>query len=162
MALEQLALRHDQTMPAWTWYATKDGDAHALAMYRRHYSAHVYRDGRKPRLFVGPGEKVVLLTLDKSALFVWRKFESLDHQDGINCAVFRNEGAWRSSELIRAADRIAFERWPGARHYTYIDQRRIRSTNPGFCFKVAGWRTCGRTKDLGLHVLELVEEARNG
>jgi hypothetical protein len=29
----------------------------------------------------------------------------------------------------------------------------VRSTNPGFCFLVAGWRRCGRTKG-GLLILE--------
>jgi hypothetical protein len=138
-----------------SWRVTRDGDRHALAMYERHYSAHRYVDGRKRQLFVGPGEKLVLLTFDGSALFVWRKFRSLDRQEGINCAVFRNEGGFRSSGLIREAMTIAWGRWPGERLYTYVDANEVRSSNPGYCFLMAGWRKCGVTKDRGLVVLEV-------
>ncbi len=135
------------------WWLTKDGDKTCLALYERHYSCYRYRDGRKRYLFCGPGEKVVLRTADGDALWVWRKFCDGSGQEGINCAVFRNESAHRSSELIRQADRIADCLWPGERHYTYVNPSRIRSTNPGFCFLVAGWRRCGQTAG-GLIVLE--------
>lgn len=137
------------------WMHSRDGDPYALVMYERHYSAHQYRDGRVRRLFGGPGWKTVLVGRDGLALFVWRKFKSLDRQEGVNCAVFRNEGLVRSSDLIREAMAIAWERWPGARLYTYVDPTRVRSSNPGYCFKAAGWRTCGRTKDRGLVILDV-------
>lgn len=41
---------------------------------------------------------------DGKALWVWRRFKSGDGQEGLNCAVFRNEGAVLSSDLILAAD----------------------------------------------------------
>jgi hypothetical protein len=85
---------------------------------------------------------------------VWRKFLSADGQQGVNCAVFRNEGAGLSSDLIRAADALADQRWPGERHYTYVNPRAVRSTNPGFCFLQAGWRRCGITKHRKLLILE--------
>lgn len=44
------------------WIAVKDGNATARAVFDRHYSRKRYADGRKPVLFVGPGEKMVLLT----------------------------------------------------------------------------------------------------
>ena len=140
-------------MAAPIWWLTKDGDRTCLALYERHYSCYRYRDGRKRYLFVGPGEKIVLRTAEGDALFVWRKFQDASGQTGINCAIFRNESAHQSSDLIRQADQIADCIWPGERHYTYVDSSRIRSTNPGFCFLVAGWRRCGRTKG-GLIVLE--------
>ena len=141
-------------LSAGHWMISRDGDPYALVMYERHYSAHRYRDGRHRRLFVGPGEKLVLVGQDGLSLFVWRKFRSLDHQEGINCAVFRNEGRILSSDLIREAMTIAWERWPGARLYTYVDASKIRSSNPGYCFKAAGWRVCGTTKDRGLVILD--------
>lgn len=134
------------------WYLTKDGDKSCLAMYERHYSAYQYRDGRQRKLFCGPGEKIVLRTRDASALFVWRKFIDRSGQQGINCAVFRNESSIRSSELIRQADAVADHVWPGARHYTYVNPQKVRSTNPGFCFLVTGWRKAGTTRG-GLLVL---------
>lgn len=135
------------------WFLTKDGDRTCLALYERHYSCHRYRDGRKRVLFAGPGEKVVLRTTRGDAMFVWRNFIDASGQQGINCAVFRNESPHLSSELIRQADAIADHVWPCRRHYTYCDQAKIRSTNPGYCFLRAGWRRCGLTKR-GLLVLE--------
>lgn len=137
-----------------TWIAVRDGDDTGRAIFDRHYSRYRYADGRKPKLFVGPGEKMVLLTPCARALFVWRKFISGDGQTGVNCAIFRNEGAGLSSDLIRAADRLADERWPGERHYTYVNARKIKGTNPGYCFQMAGWRPCGVTKHNKLVILE--------
>jgi hypothetical protein len=144
------------------WWLTKDGDKTCLALYERHYSAYRYRDGRKRVLFCGPGEKVVLRTAAGDAFFVWRKFKddcidqrTGERQAGINCAAFRNEGTHRSSELIRQADSVADCIWTGERHYTYVNPQGVRSRNPGFCFLMAGWWKCGKTKG-GLLVFERV------
>lgn len=136
------------------WRAIKDGDDEARRFFDRHYSRKHYADGRKPKLFVGPGEKLVMVTPCRRGLFVWRRFISGDGQEGVNCAIFRNEGAGLSSALIAEADRIAGERWPGERHFTYVNPRGIRSTNPGICFIHAGWRRCGITKWNKLVILE--------
>ena len=136
------------------WAETKDGDPIANALYRRHYSAHKYKDGRKPKRFAGPGEKIVLLTQDSLALFVWRKFKPMDNQKGINCAVFRNEGPIKSSQLILEAEFFAIKRWGAFRGYTYVNQHKIKSNNPGFCFKKVGWKPCGITKVRKLIILE--------
>jgi hypothetical protein len=143
-------------MFAGNWYSVLDGDGAARAIFNRHYSRHFYKDGRKPKLFVGPGEKMVLVTSDFTALFVWRKFISGDGQRGVNCAIFRNEGAQLSSELILEAEQLAWRRWPGERLYTYVNQHKIKSVNPGYCFKMAGWRECGHTKAKGLVILEKI------
>lgn len=95
----------------------------------------------------------MLMTPNSDAIFVWRKFRSDDGQQGINCAVFRNESPILSSSLIREAMDMAWQRWPGSRLYTYINPKRIKSPNPGYCFKQAGWRLCGKTKS-GLVILE--------
>lgn len=137
-----------------TWLRIKDGDDEARRLFDRHYSRYSYADGRQPKLFVGPGYKMVLTTPCRRALFVWRKFISDDGQRGINCAIFRNEGAGLSSDLIRAADAIADRHWPGERHFTYVNPRKVSSTNPGFCFIKAGWRRCGQTKARKLLILE--------
>ena len=137
------------------WYLTKDGDASCLQLYDRHYSCYRYKDGRKRKLFVGPGEKIVLRTGDGSAMFAWRNFIDDSGEEGINCAVFRNErpDIYLSSELIRQADAVADFAWPGERHYTFVDPASVRSRNPGYCFVAAGWRKAGTTKR-GLIVLE--------
>jgi hypothetical protein len=136
------------------WVVTVDGDDSARAIFDRHYSRYHYADGRRPMLFVGPPEKLVLLRHDARALFVWRRFISADGQQGVNCAIFSNEGSELSSQLIREADALADARWPGERHYTYVAPTKIRSVNPGFCFKAAGWRLCGVTKRRKFVILE--------
>lgn len=103
---------------------------------------------------IGPGEYLLLATPNLDALFGWRHFRSLDRQTGVSCCIFRNEGPIRSSLLILEAMDLASERWPAeTRGYTYVDASRIRSTNPGCCFIMAGWRRSGRSQK-GLHILE--------
>jgi hypothetical protein len=143
------------------WFATHDGDPAAYQLMTRHYTYQGYADGRRRDmrnptrfLFVGPGEKMVLVTPDYSALFVWRKFIDDSGQRGVNCAVFRNESSILSSELILEAEQLAQQRWPGERLYTYVNGSKIKSRNPGYCFKMAGWRECGKTKSKGLIILE--------
>ncbi|MET0039094.1 MAG: hypothetical protein ABW041_02975 [Dehalococcoides mccartyi] len=138
------------------WIPVKDGDERARALYRRHYSCYHYADGRKPCLFVGPGEKMVLLNQDCTALFVWRKFIDDSGQTGVNCAVFRNESNNLSSDMIREAQMLAWSRWPQERLYTYVNPMRIRSTNPGYCFLQAGWQHEGKTKK-GLNILAIFQ-----
>lgn len=143
------------------WLPVKDGDPRAAALYRRHYSAYHYKDGRRSDpgyrnrfLFAGPGEKIVLMTVNCDALFTWRRFIDKSGQTGVNCAVFRNESPILSSVLIQEAERHAWARWPGERLYTYVDPGAVKSTNPGYCFKANGWNRCGFTAVRKLLILE--------
>ncbi len=140
-------------LPMSGWIPVLDGNGEARELFDRHYSR---RASSTSKLFVGPGEKLVLMTSCGRAMFAWRRFISDDGQTGVNCAIFRNEGqpALRSVELIRAADEIADGYWPGERHFTYVNPRKVASSNPGYCFKLAGWRFCGITKKRKLHILE--------
>lgn len=141
------------------WLASADGDPRATALYRRHYSAKRYADGRRALKFTGPGEVMVLLTPDCRALWVWRvERYRRDGQAGVNCAIFRNEGSILSSLLVTEADRLAWARWPGERHFTFVDASKTRhKRDPGRCFRKAGWRPCGLTKG-GLVILERLPE----
>lgn len=133
------------------WIVIRDGNPTGMALFRRHYTA---RAKRKIYQFVGPGEHMVLLTPDARALFVWRKFISDAGESGVNCAVFRNEGTERSSDLIRKADIMAWDRWPAERLYTYVDPSKVRhKRDPGRCFIKASWTHCGWTAK-GLRILE--------
>lgn len=123
------------------WFLTKDGDASCLALFRRHYSCRNLSP--KQSQFVGPGEHIVLRTDDGDAVFVWRRPKyRADQQEGVECTIFRNESSHLSSELIRQADAIADRCWPRARHYTFVDPKAVRGSNPGYCFLAAGWRRC--------------------
>lgn len=129
------------------WFRTRDGDELGYEIAQRHYSARHYREQRQ-RLFVGPGHKLVLLTGDGTALFCWRQFidDIQPPQEGFNCAIFRNEGPVLSSLLIREAVSVVWAAWGRRRCYTLVDPSRVRSTNPGCCFKKAGWSLTGKCR----------------
>jgi hypothetical protein len=144
-------------LDAAIWILVRDGNRTGLDLFLRHYSA-TRGERRKIGQFVGPGGKMVLLTADARALFVWRRAEyRTDGQIGIDCAVFRNEGtaAGRSSDLIREACALAWERWPHERLFTFVDAAKVRrKRDPGRCFLRAGFRLCGKTQT-GKLILEL-------
>jgi hypothetical protein len=125
------------------WLPSYRSDPRAISLYLRHYSAKKnHRPGRRLRNFVGPGEPMVLLTADCAAAFcwLWNTVERWDGQTGVCCTLFRNEGPILSSDLIREANHLAWQRWPGRRLFTYVDPSEIQSANPGYCFKRAGYR----------------------
>jgi hypothetical protein len=137
------------------WERVRDGDQRWSVLYQRHYSARRYRDGRAGGgKIIGPGEYLLLATPTLDAIFAWRRFRSMDDQTGVGCCVFRNEGPTLSSVMILEAMEHARQRWPHeTRGYTYVNAARIRSSNPGYCFLMAGWRRCGRSQG-GLRILE--------
>lgn len=142
------------------WVEATCTDPDGWALYRKHYSRRVYKDGRDPVRFVGPGSPLVLITPDLSALFVWRKFidDAVPKQTGVNCAVFRNDGGRLSSELILEAEPFAWEKWPKeTRLYTYVDPEKTRKKrDPGRCFVKAGWRRLKERTKGGLVILEKI------
>ena len=86
---------------------------------------------------------LVLRTLDLTAGWISAYTEYPD--DGVDawrCTMFRNEGPALSSELIREAMAVTARQWPpptGGGWLTYVDAAKVASTNPGYCFKQAGW-----------------------
>ncbi len=139
------------------WIGVRDGDPRAVDIFRRHYSANL----NVPRVthlrygFSGPGQTMTLMTVEADALWTWVNQIRDDGQDGVNCSVFRNEGKVLSSELIIEACRLAWHRWPGYRLFTYVWDAKVQSVNPGYCYKMAGWRTCGRNPDGRMTILEV-------
>lgn len=125
------------------WFPVRDGDPRLRPFYNRHYSS---RGAEAPKI-VGPGEYIALLTHELDALFVWRRFrDACPLAGGVNCAVFRREpGAALASYLILEAELFALERWGPSRLYTYVDASSVRGSNPGYCFKRAGWEKVGTT-----------------
>lgn len=142
----------------WTLNVNR-ADPHLVDLYERHYSCYRYKDGRTRTQAVAPGQYLALMTTQRDALFIWQKsLYRKDGQQGINCAVFRNENPDRvkSSLLISEAVQIAWRRWPGERLFTFVDPGKIDSDIPGYCFMRAKprWKRCGKTKS-GLIILEV-------
>ena len=150
-------LGHKQVSP--NWLLSRDGDRLIYAMYQSHYSAPRYKLPRQ-RLFMGPGEKLVLLHVSGLGAFCWRKFIDHSGQTGINNAIFINQTTILSSILILEAEQLAWGKWPQQRLYTYVNPKKIKSPNPGYCYKKAGWSLCDKTKG-GLLVLEKLPNCGN-
>jgi hypothetical protein len=135
----------------------KDSHPIAYELFSRHYTFKKRKISKNMKKFAGIGETLILLSTSNNVLVVWRKeIYRKDHQEGINCAVFRNESELLSSALIIEACKYAKAKWGNIRLFTFVNGSKIKSTNPGFCFKKAGWRSCGITKRHRLQILELV------
>jgi hypothetical protein len=133
------------------WRVTTKFDLAACRLADRHYSR---RKIGAPQ-FMPPGQTLVLITPEQDAVFGWWRphpdsgLASMNGLDGWTCTIFRNEGSKRSSELILAAEAELLTRYSTGPDglLTYVLDRKVRSTNPGYCFKAAGWRRIGRSAD---------------
>lgn len=126
-----------------------DGECAELA--DRHYSRRTVG----ARQFVYSGRQLILRDAESLVLFawVWPEVEyRMDGQNGYNCAIFRNESTRPGSGIVLEAETAAVAKWGPNRMYTYVDPRYVQSPNPGYCFKLAGWKFVKRTKD-GKHLL---------
>lgn len=139
-------------LPLWQGLIpTTHFDAECSFLADRHYSRRTVG----ARQFCYSGRKLVLRNTEGTVLFVWswpREEMRMDGQKGYNCAIFRNESDRLSSDIILEAEVHAFAKWGPNRVFTYVDGRKIKSVNPGFCFKKAGWIKIGMSKS-GLTLL---------
>ncbi len=95
--------------------------------------------------FMPPGQTLVLIRPD--AVFGWWRphpasgIIAMNGFDGWTCSIFRNTGNELSSALILEAERMLASRFSCGPSglLTYVWDKKVRSANPGFCFKKAGW-----------------------
>ena len=105
--------------------------------------------------FMPPGQTLILLSDDDTAVFGWWRphpdsgLKSMNGFDGWTCTIFRNTGSVLSSRLIMAAENALLVRYDiGPDGFmTYVWDRKVRSRNPGYCFKRAGYHIAGRSAD---------------
>jgi len=137
-------------LPHRFWLRTRDRDPELLPLINRHYYRKATKNPKKG--FVGPGRSIVLRTSKADAVFIWlwAKHEMRgDKLDCYYCVAFRNESEHLSSEMIGEAMKVATEVWgppPKDGFVTYVDPKKVRSLNPGYCFLKAGWRRVGKSK----------------
>jgi len=134
-----------------TFLIVPDSDVRACRLADRHYSRKTIGSNR----MAGPGEHLILITPDADAVIGFRltRFR-LDNQKGVECFIFRNEGKTLSSFLLERACPYVFAKWNHTRLFTYINPSKIKSSNPGCCFKKAGWKLAGTNKFGNLLVFE--------
>lgn len=147
-----------------TWCQVKRCDPLVRELADRHYTP---RRKKGARDFMANGRTYVLRAEAEWCGEVrragWGAIENLDGagRRRFRCALFRNEGPWLSSELIRFATWLTQERWhrrfgwdPYAMPLTTeVDPERTRrKRDPGRCFRRAGWFVVGESR--GLVVLQ--------
>jgi hypothetical protein len=137
---------------------TNGFDPEMAMLADRHYS----RRTPGARQFLNNGRKLVIRDASGLVLFGWiwaKEGMRFDNQEGYNCAIFRNESARRSSDIILECERLAIDKWGPARMFTYVNPAKIASRNPGYCFKMAGWKNARnedgtiRISEAGQHLL---------
>jgi len=146
------------------WHRSYRADPRVLALANRHYN----RQNPDSKQFVPPGSCLVLASApsqheEADALWVTLapKAEYVQHEwaGAWSCTLFRNESVILSSDLIRQA--VAATVWkygspPPQGFITFVDRTQTRpKKHPGFCYIMAGWHPCGRTKDRGLYAFRL-------
>ncbi|MEX2462042.1 MAG: hypothetical protein WD469_12250 [Paenibacillaceae bacterium] len=136
------------------WMVTHKGDHSCRLLADRHYS----RQHIGHPMFTRPGKNLVLRTSSGDAVWVtWSGIRD-DGLKAYECTIFRNESGYRSSKLIHHAVAATLGEWgefPIGGLITYVDANKIKSTNPGFCFKKAGWKHIGESKKRGLILLQV-------
>ena|ERR1041385_265775 len=146
-----------------TWIRVGKFDARAVAIVDGrgpfgngvpHYSR------RKPGApqFMPPGQTLVLMTVDFSAVYGWWRphpdsgIIAMNKRDGWTCTLFRNDRRERdrASALILAAELAlvaeGYACGPDG-FLTYVKRAAVASSNPGYCYKCAGYRKIGVSAD---------------
>lgn len=135
------------------WLITHKADHACRLLADRHYTRQTIGSPQ----FCRPGRNLVLRTALGDA--VWVTWSGI-RDDGLRaweCTIFRNESPHLSSDMIRAALTATMAEWgqpPPDGIITYVDQSKVQSANPGFCFLSAGFRRIGRSKRRGLVLLQ--------
>ncbi len=135
------------------WIVTNKGDVSCRLLADRHYSRQSVGD----KQFCRPGKNMVLRTPNADAVWVTWKGIRDDGLDALECTIFRNESQYLSSDMIKYAIAASIDKWgdlPQDGLITYVDQSKVRSKNPGFCFLMAGFERIGRSKNRGLLLLQ--------
>jgi hypothetical protein len=105
-----------------------------------------------------PGQTIVLLLPEDigTAVFGWWRphpdagIKQMNGLDGWTCTIFRRESGPKASELILDAELAISEGGYSVGPdglLTYVFDRKIRSSNPGCCFRKAGYVCAGRSAD---------------
>ena len=140
-----MLLAFDQNLQVATKF-----DPELVSLADRHYSRQTPGSWQ----FLPPGRTLVIRDHAGTVVLAWlhQQFRD-DGETGFNCAIFRNESERLSSQVILECERLLVSHWGTGRAFTYIDPSKIKSSNPGFCFKRAGWKFVRRNPD-GKHILE--------
>jgi len=133
------------------WVIVKKSHPILLRLADRHYT----RQKPGTRLCTRPGINLCFVLEDGTAAFVtWRPIPRIGRMDRLEaweCTLFRNEGGGKSSDLIREAVALIWDKWGWPPRDGLITAVGIAETasgrgkwsQPGQCFVKAGWKPIG-------------------
>jgi hypothetical protein len=135
------------------WMTTHKGDISCRKLADRHYSRQTIGDPQ----FCRPGRNLVLRTAAGDAVWVtWHGIRD-DGLQAWECTIFRNESSYQSSDMISDAIEATIALWgnpPNDGIITYVAADKVKSSNPGYCFKKAGFKHIGESKKRHLLLLQ--------
>lgn len=144
------------------WHLSNRADPKVVPLADRHYNRQKIGSPQ----FAPPGRCLVLKTDPIDAFWItsWPFAKYVRHAwaGAWVCSAFRNEGAERSSELIREAVACTlhvFGAAPDLGMITFVDASKVRrKRDPGRCYLRAGFEQVGKTRG-GLIALQLRPDA---
>ena len=140
------------------WRRSDRADPAALPLADRHYNRQKIGSPQ----FVPPGRCLVLLTADRSALWVtsWPLAQYVQHAWGgawVNSLFRREDSPYLASDLIRWAVAHTRAVWPDVPEpgiVSFVDAAKTEGKEvPGWCYRRAGWSHVGFTQ-AGLYVFQ--------
>jgi hypothetical protein len=144
------------------WHLSYRADPLVKPLADRHYN----RQNPDSYQFAPPGKCVVLRTANNDAFWItlapFAQYVRHQWAGAWTCTAFRNEGSVLSSVLIKQAVAATLfllgSAPPDLGFITFVNPAKINSSNPGCCFKKAGWKFAGFTQSR-LYALQLLPAA---
>jgi len=144
------------------WHLAHRFDKQAVLVADRHYNRQTIGSPQ----YMPPGRAFCLKAKAEQGEAVWgtswplEEYTRHEWAGAWMCSIFRNEGAGRSSTMIReavAATRFWYGEPPALGMVTFVNPKHVREKqDPGHCFIIAGFRPVGFTKIHGLIALQLL------
>lgn len=148
------------------WRRSDRADPAALGLADRHYNRQKIGSPQ----FVPPGRCLVLLTADRSALWVtsWPFAQYVKHAWGgawVNSLFRREDSPHLASDLIRWAVAHTRAKWPDVPELgivSFVDAAKTEPKEvPGWCYRRAGWAHVGFTEG-GLWAFQQLPDRKLG
>ena len=141
-------LPHETCPTFGPWTLSHKADRRGAQLADGHYSR---RKVGSPQ-FMPPGETVVLVA--PGAVFGWWRphprsgLKAMNGYDGWTCSIFRRVSGPLASDMILAAELALEDKSCGPSGLlSYVWPAKVRSSNPGYCFQMAGYRDIGASAD---------------
>lgn len=118
-----------------TWIEVNIDNTRLLELIQIHFLQATFRKVQK----INPANRLILLSTCGRSFFIWGISE-ISGTSAVQCMLFRNTSTNLSSKMISDAEKRATNKWPEQQLFVIINSKDVKSVNPGYCFKRAGWQ----------------------